>query len=141
VIVAINLFPSRIGSALVFRQKPRRVVDVVAKDRIAILAILARIENVLVPEVVHLLGWRRKKVIFFLVGQGIKKAPVAVFHPLRFLRTPAQLRHGIRADRAQVKVLNVLFCQQFLEHGYASLPSAAADRIFDQLISTGRLEI
>src|SRR5437899_3955429 len=72
VVVFVNLLAARIGLTLVFRRKARGVIHIVAGDSVTILAILPRIENVLMPELVHFLRWRRKNVVLALMGQRIK---------------------------------------------------------------------
>jgi hypothetical protein len=94
VVVCIDLFPPYVGLALVFSGEPGRVVHIVAKNRIAILAVLPGIQNMLVPELVHFLRWRRKDVVFVPMGQRIQKAFVITFNLLRPFRAPAELFHN-----------------------------------------------
>jgi len=105
------LFPLCIGLALVFSGEPRRVIYIVAKNGVTIFAVLSGIQNVLVPELVHFLRWRRENIVFVPMGQRIKKALVITFNLLRLLRAPATLFHQVRADRFQIQIANMLFCQ------------------------------
>jgi hypothetical protein len=55
-IIRVNLTPPVVGFPLLVGRQRGRVIHIVAKDPFAIFAILARIEDMLVPELVHFLG-------------------------------------------------------------------------------------
>jgi hypothetical protein len=75
------------------------VVHVVAENLIAVLPILARVEDVLVPELIYLSRRRRNDVSAIIAGERIEKSSVVEFHPLRLFRSPTQLFHNFPSHR------------------------------------------
>jgi len=65
------------------------MVHVVAKDGIAIFAVPPRVEDMLVPELIHLLARRRKNLSLAPVGQRVEKALVVALYPRCLVLAPA----------------------------------------------------
>jgi hypothetical protein len=89
VVLGVNFAPPRIGLALPFGIQSRSVVYVVPENRIAMFAVSPRVQDMLMPELIHLLRRRRKNLSFVRVGQGIEKPPVVALHARRLLPAPA----------------------------------------------------
>jgi hypothetical protein len=89
VVLGVNFAPPRIGLALPFGIQSRSVVYVVPENRIAMFTVSPRVQDMLMPELIHLLRWRRKNLSFVRVGQRIEKPPVVALHTRRLLPAPA----------------------------------------------------
>lgn len=81
--VRINLSPAPVSFGLLFRAQARCVIDIMAEDLVAIVAIFFGMENVLMPEFVYLFRRRRDCVFTSLMGKRIKESPVFEFHLVR----------------------------------------------------------
>jgi len=64
------------------------VVHVVAENLVAVLPILARVEDVLMPELIYLSRRWRNDVFAIIAGERVEKSSVVEFHPLRLFRSP-----------------------------------------------------
>jgi len=63
----INLTTTRIRSYLLLAPKSRRVIHELAENSFAIFAILSRVEDVLMPELVYFRRWWRNEILWSLV--------------------------------------------------------------------------
>jgi len=71
------------------------VINVVAENHVAIVTVLSGIEDVLMPELVHVRRRRRNEILLALVGERVKKSPVLEFYLFRFFGSPTQLFNNL----------------------------------------------
>jgi len=101
------LAPALVGLALPFGIQSWGVVYVVAENSIAIFAVPARVKDMLMPELIHLLRRWRKNLSFAPVGQRIEEPLVVALYPRRLVLAPVELFYGLGAHRSQLQLLNV----------------------------------
>ena len=80
------------------------MIHIVAENFLAIFSILTGIEDVLMPELIHVKRRRRDGNFRALARESKKKSSVFEFHLRGLVGTPTQTVHDFQSNRVQVQM-------------------------------------